>query len=289
MKGEKRFRTIWIWILFVGFVLFSLSTNSDVTPQWNPAEQLIIDITAPVQKFTTKTIHAIERFWLDYFYLVDVRQENRRLQRKIDAYRMDISRYRELLATHERLQALLNFKQRIDEPVVAAQVIALDPTGWFRSVIIDKGKQAGLRWDMPVVNASGVVGRVVSVSSHYAKVLLIIDQNSAVDCLDQRTRDRGMVKGRSTDVCEMEYMVKSVDVTEGDRVVTSGLGGVFPKGLPVGRVSEVSKQPGELFKHVEVTPCVDFSKLEEVLVILRRDEQSWFPHEDKGRSADDGE
>lgn len=284
MKGERRFRTIWIWIIFVGVALFSLSTNSDTTRRWNPVEQLIIDITAPVQRYTKKTINMIERFWLDYFYLVDVRQENRRLRQELDAYKVENSRYRELLATHERLRALLKFKQRIHEPVVAAQVIALDPTGWFRSVIIDKGKRAGLQWDMPVVNASGVVGRIVSVSAHYAKVLLIIDQNSAVDCLDQRTRDRGVLKGRSTEVCEMDYMARSAEVTEGDLVVTSGLGGVFPKGLPVGRISAVSRQSGELFKHVEVAPCVDFSKLEEVLVILKKEAQIWSTPTEKGRS-----
>lgn len=288
MKGEKRFRTIWIWIIFVGFVLFSLSANSDITPQWNPAEQLIIDIAAPFQKFTKKTINGIEKFWLDYFYLVDVHQVNRRLRKEIDACRMEKNRYKEMLATHERLQALLKFKARIDEPAVAAQVIARDPTGWFRSVIIDKGTRAGLKWDMPVVNASGVVGRVVSVSAHYAKVLLIIDQNSAVDCLDQRSRDRGMVKGRSTEVCEMDYVVESAEVAKGDRVVTSGLGGVFPKGLPVGTVSNVTKKPGAFFKHVEVTPSVDFSKLEEVMVILRSSSQPWFPLE-KGQKTKQGE
>ncbi|MEJ2588929.1 MAG: rod shape-determining protein MreC [Deltaproteobacteria bacterium] len=288
MKGEKRFRTIWIWIVFVGFVLFSLSANSDITPHWNPAEQLIIDITAPFQKFTKKTIQSIEKFWLDYFYLVDVRRENMRLQNEIDAYRMENSRYREMLATHQRLQALLKFKERIDEPAVAAQVIARDPTGWFRSVIIDKGKRSGLKWDMPVVNASGVVGRVVSVSAHYAKVLLIIDQNSAVDCLDQRTRDRGMVKGLSTEVCEMDYVAESAGVAEGDLVVTSGLGGVFPKGLPVGIISNVSKRPGEFFKHVEVLPSVDFSKLEEVLVVLRPASRAWFSQEKRHRKGHGG-
>ncbi|MBW2110957.1 MAG: rod shape-determining protein MreC [Deltaproteobacteria bacterium] len=94
-----------------------------------------------------------------------------------------------------------------------------------------------------------------------------IDQNSAVDCLTQESRDRGMVKGLSTDVCRMDYMAKSSDVTVGDTVITSGLGGIFPKGLPVGRISKVKDLPGELFKGVEVTPSVDFSKLEEVLVI----------------------
>lgn len=211
-----------------------------------------------------------------------------RLQNEIDAYRMENSRYREMLATHQRLQALLKFKERIDEPAVAAQVIARDPTGWFRSVIIDKGKRSGLKWDMPVVNASGVVGRVVSVSAHYAKVLLIIDQNSAVDCLDQRTRDRGMVKGLSTEVCEMDYVAESAGVAEGDLVVTSGLGGVFPKGLPVGIISNVSKRPGEFFKHVEVLPSVDFSKLEEVLVVLRPASRAWFSQEKRHRKGHGG-
>jgi len=181
------------------------------------------------------------------------------------------SRYRELLATHERLRSLLQFKKVIDRPVVAAQVIGLDPTGWFRSILIDKGQDDGIRSDMPVVNASGVVGRIVSVSSSYAKVLLIIDQNSAVDCLTQRSRDRAMVKGTSGQVCKMDYMAKSSDAVVGDLVITSGLGGIFPKGLPVGKVSSVKEGDDKLFKDIDVMPFVDFSKLEEVLVIQIED------------------
>jgi len=120
-----------------------------------------------------------------------------------------------------------------------------------------------------VVNASGVVGRIVSVSPNYAKVLLIIDQNSAVDCLVQRSRDRGMVRGQSAQVCRLDYMVKSASVKEGDGVITSGLGRVFPKGLPVGTILNVKEGDGALFKEIAVTPAVDFSKLEEVLVILQ--------------------
>ena len=122
---------------------------------------------------------------------------------------------------------------------------------------------------MPVVNALGVVGRVVSVSEDYAKVLLIIDQNSALDCLLQRTRARGMVKGISAEICRLDYVVKSVDVAIGDMVVTSGLGGVFPKGLPVGKVIGVKDVSGSLFKQIDLQPLVDFAKLEEVLIIQK--------------------
>ena len=252
-------------------MLYLLSSSSGLKQPWNPVEQFIVEITAPFQKLIRHTINATRDFWTNYFYLVDVRRENKLLKRKIDSFKRENSRYKELLATHERLRKLLQFKEVIRRPVVAAQVIGLDPTGWFKSVIIDKGEKAGVKWDMPVVNASGVVGRVVSVSNNYAKVLLIIDQNSAVDCLTQRSRDRGMVKGTSSDICKMDYMSKSSNAVVGDLVITSGLGGIFPKGLPVGRISSVKEGEGKLFKEIEVVPSVDFSKLEEVLIIQTAD------------------
>ncbi len=267
MKGEKYFRKIWISVFFICFVLLLLSSTSGLRQPWNPAEQLIVEITAPFQKLIRRTVNFTKDFWLNYFYLIDVRHENTLLKQEINSFRRANSRYKELLTTHERLRKLLQFKEVIRRPVIAAQVIGLDPTGWFKSIIIDKGKRAGLKWDMPVVNASGVVGRIVSVSTDYAKVLLIIDQNSAVDCLMQQSRDRGMVKGLSMDACKMDYMTKSSDVAVGEMVITSGLGGIFPKGLPVGRISRVKDVSGEFFKEIEVSPSVDFSKLEEVLVI----------------------
>jgi rod shape-determining protein MreC len=274
LKGVTGFRTIWLWVFIIGAVLFLLSSNSDLGPTWNPAEQFVIEITAPFQKLIKQTTKSTEELWLNYFRLVDVHHENTQLKNEIHALKMANSRYRELLATQERLEDLLQFKQTINRPVLAAQVIGRDPTGWFKSVIIDKGKWAGLRLDMPVVNAFGVVGRVVSVSSNYAKVLLIIDQNSAVDCLVQRSRDRGMLKGLMSEICKLDYVAKSNDITVGDIVVTSGLGGVFPKGLPVGRILDVKEISGELFKDIKIRTAVDFSKLEEVLVILEENRSS---------------
>ena len=185
--------------------------------------------------------------------------------------RMENDQYREVAAANKRLKELLQFKETISWPVLAAQVIGRDPSGWFESVIIDKGSNAGLTVNMPVVDARGVVGRLVSVSPGYAKVLLIIDQNSAVDTLVQRSREKGIVKGLSTEFCKLDYLVKTSDVLVGDRVVTSGMGRVFPKGLPVGEVVEVSNIPWELFKEIKVRPMVDFAKLEEVLVVLKED------------------
>lgn len=276
-----RFCKIWIWTFFIGFALFLLSSNTGVRQNWNPAERLIIEIISPVQRLVTQSIKTIEEFWLNYFYLVNVCHENRQLKSELDALRMENSRYCELISTHERLRELLCFRNSIDLPVIAAQVIARDPTGWFKSALIDKGTRSGVILNMPVVNASGVVGRVVSVSPNYAKVLLIIDQNSAVDCLVQRSRQRGIVKGLSEHTCKLDYVVKSTDVKPEDVLVTSGLGGVFPKGLPVGCVLNVKEISGRLFSDIEVRPYVDFSKLEEVLVILRGAEPSRHQKEKK--------
>jgi rod shape-determining protein MreC len=215
-----------------------------------------------------QVVGAVKGIWLDYFQLVNVRQENKRLSREIDSLKMENSRYRELLATYERLRELFYVKEKINLPAIEAQVTGMDPSGLFKSIIISKGKAAGLRLDMPVIHTRGVVGRIVSLSKHYAKVLLIIDQNSAVDCLVQRSRARGMTKGLTGNICKLDYVAESSDVSVGDVVITSGLGGVFPKGLTIGHVSKINKASTDLFQDIEITPAVDFSKLEEVLVIL---------------------
>jgi rod shape-determining protein MreC len=281
LKGVTRFRKIWIWFFLIGFVLFLVSSNSGQRLSWNPAEQLLIEITAPFQKFIEYTVNVTKAFWLNYFYLVNVQRENRDLSRKMNALKMENAEYSERLATHERIYKLLRFKQTINHPAVAAQVIGLDPSGWFKSVIIDKGKNAGIRTDLPVVNQSGVVGRVVSVSPNYAKVLLIIDQNSAVDCLMKRSRDRGLLKGSSSEICKLDYVGKSCNIKVGDMAITSGLGGVFPKGLPVGQILRVRDFPEGLFKDIDVNPTVNFSKLEEVLVVLKENHPSKLHKEEK--------
>ena len=271
MVNFRRIKNIWIWILFAFFALFFLSSQVKRTRSWNPAEQLVVELVAPLQLALSRTVRGVERVWETYFGLVGVYEENRKLRGEIDSLREENARFREMLATHRRLQQLLQFKEGRDWPMMAAQVIGRDPSGWFRSVMIDKGERAGLKVDMPVVSADGIVGRLVSVSPRYAKVLLIIDQNSAVDCLNQATRDQGILKGTSAKTCELDYVLKTSRMNQGDMVITSGLGRVYPKGLPVGRVVSVTDRAGALFKEVQVHPMVDFSRLEEVLVILKED------------------
>lgn len=275
----KRIKTIWLYIFFIFLALFIFSSNVGKRNPWSPVEQAAVELTAPAQRLLVKTIRYVEDLWFHYFHLVELRKENIKLKDEIDALRMENHHYRELMATETRLKELLQFKNTMESPVVAAQVIGRDPTGWFESVIIDKGRGAGLRINMPVVNAGGVVGQVVAVSPNYSKVLLVVDQNSAVDCLIQRSREKGIIKGLSPNVCKLDYVLKTGDVAPGDMAVTSGIGGVYPKGLPVGEVLEVKDDPWEFFKAIKVKPSVDFSKLEEVLVLLREAPLSKDPKE----------
>lgn len=269
MQPLKWIRRVWIWGLFFFIALFLLSSHSVLTRPWNPFERILVEVASPFQNAINKTFDVIKDFWLNYFALVDVRKENLQFRKQLDALIMENNQLQELVRTHSRLEELFQFKQSSQWPVLTVQVIGHDPTGWFKSVMIDKGTKAGLKMNMPVVNAKGAVGRLVSVSPHYAKVLLIIDQNSAVDCIIQRSRENGIVKGINTKESKLDYVLKTSDVVIGDKVVTSGLGGVFPKGIPVGEVVQVKDTPSELFKDVKVRLFVDFSKLEELLVILK--------------------
>jgi rod shape-determining protein MreC len=281
LKGSHGFRAVWLWICLIGLVLLLLSSNFGKDQDWNMGEDFLVELTAPIQSIVRDGVGWVEKVWLGYVYLVNLREENRRLKERIEVLEMEKQHHEEMIAANARLTELLNLKETLHDPVVAAQVIGVDPTGWFRAVMVNKGKRDGVRVDMPVLSARGVVGRVVSVSPHYAKVLLIIDQNSAVDILVQRSRDRGMVKGMFTDACRLDYMVSTSDVVVGDLVITSGLGGVFPKGLLVGKVTSVGETPGELFKEVLVKPAVDFSRLEEVLILLREEVLSKWTGKEK--------
>ncbi len=274
MFSSNRIKKYWLWLIFI-FVALTLFSTSEVRKSWNPFTRNVVEIIAPFQKIVKNTIDITESIWFKYFGLVNIREEDNRLKKEMNQLSMENSRYRELLATHQRLQQLLQFKDKTEQNVLAAQVIGRDPTGYFRSVIIDKGENSGMKINMPVVNASGVVGQIVSLSYNYSKVLLLIDQNSGIDSIVQRSRDNGIIKGLSFKVCTMEYVLKTSDVRLGDIIVTSGLDRVFPKGIPVGEVIEVEDPPGELFKNVKVRPSVDFSKLEEVLVILKEDPLSY--------------
>ena len=267
----KFLKHIWLWLVLFGIAIFMLSSSHNSPSAWNSAESAIVDIISPLQKWSSSFYNTIESFWLSYFYLVDVHKENLALKEEINSLKKQNDQYYELEASNKRLRELINFSHNIDYKVAAAQVIGREPTKRFDSIIIDKGHKDGISTDMPVVTYNGVVGRIVAVSNNYAKVLLLTDRNSSIDALLQRTRERGIIKGDGRNKpYSFDYLEITADVMIGDRIITSGLEGLFPKGILIAHVTDINQNThGSLFKEIFAQPTVDFSKLEEVLVILK--------------------
>jgi rod shape-determining protein MreC len=152
-------------------------------------------------------------------------------------------------------------------PITGARVIAYDPSLWSRCALLDQGQDHGVKRGLPVLAAGGIMGRVVETYAHYSKVMLIVDRNSGADAMVQRTRVRGILQGKGGNRCSLEYVPKSADVQVGDLVLASGLGGVYPKGMVFGKVNAANKKTQGVFQEIEVTPGVDLSALEEVVVV----------------------
>lgn len=233
-----------------------------------------MEIVAPLQKAVTVSIQGMRSIWLHYFFLVSAEKENDRLKKQLGNTLYDANQCRETELANERFRRLLDFKTASRLDSVAAEVIGKDPSQWFKTLTIDKGVSEGIAKGMPVVVPEGVVGQVIDVVDHYAKVLLIIDSNSAVDALVQQSRVHGIIKGKSEDTCVLSYVSRKETVHVGDAVVSSGLDSVYPKGLLIGKVTDVGRNNAGIFQDVEVSPYVAFDKIEEVLVILSLPPQS---------------
>ena len=214
--------------------------------------------------------------WTHYFFLVSTEKENDSLKKMLAKTIHDDNQCKETELSNDRFRKLLDFKNASQLHSIAAEVIGKDPSQWYKTLVIDKGVSQGITKGLPVVVPEGVVGQVIDASDHYAKVLLIIDSNSAVDALIQQTRAHGIIKGDSEGRCLLNYVSRKESVNIGDAVVSSGLDGVFAKGLLIGKVTDIIRNNSGIFQDIEVSPFVDFDKIEEVLVVLSPPSQSRF-------------
>ena len=209
----------------------------------------------------------ISAMWQQYVSLQHVADENRRLRQEMDWLRGENNQLREAAAATQRLTSLLQFKEQALPAMVAAQVIGRDSSNRYKSVILNKGESDGIEKDMGVITPAGVVGRVVKTTGATSVVLLLTDPNNAIAGLIQRTRDEGIVEGIPQGRAKLKYIPMLSAVKEGDRVVTSGLVGGFPRGLAIGTITTIEREEGALFQTAELIPEVELNRVEEVLVI----------------------
>ena len=260
-------------LIFVGIALFIAINFTVITMSSRDSlpvsgiERITISITSPIQQAVTKTIHFTQNVWNTYFMTVLAVKENIELKKQLGKAIEIKNRYEELELENTRLKKFVNFTGQVPDTYVAAQIIARDPSPWFKTIMIDKGAKDGLLKGSPVLVSEGIVGQIIKVAKNYSRVLLITDRNSAVDALVQNSRVRGIVKGNNEDNCSFVYALRKDEVKEGEMIVSSGLDQVFPKGLKIGRVLKVTKIHSQLFQNIIIETSVDFDRIEEVLVL----------------------
>ncbi|HWP60163.1 MAG TPA: rod shape-determining protein MreC [Candidatus Acidoferrales bacterium] len=233
----------------------------------DPVGPLVLELMRPFAALVQGALNTTRGLTAQYRELTGALAENQRLKARILELEAERQRLYEAQATARRLQGLLELREQIPDKTVAANVIAGSASTWFQSLTLDKGADDGIEKGMAVVAAAGVLGQIVAVSARTAKVLLVTDSHSAVDVVCQRSRARGIVSG-SLEGPIVKYVKRSEDLKPGDRLITSGLDGVFPKGMLVGHVEKVQKKGQGLFQQVTVTLAVDPRKVEEALIVI---------------------
>lgn len=261
--------------LVMAFLLMTLQVRHDHAVV-SFTRQAVLFLISPVIKVTAVTVDSVSRVWGDYVDLRNLHEESLRLTREAAVLQRRISYLEEQALETQRLQGLLAMKEISRTEFLAARVVGKDATNWFKTVLIDRGSLAGIRRNMPVVAPDGLVGRVVEVTPTAAKVQLITDPVSAAGGLIQRTRVTGIVSGSLGAGLKVRYLPLMADIAIGDEVVTSGMGGVFPKGIPLGRVIAAERRSGALFQEATLAPQVDLSRLEEVLILMGTESRDGF-------------
>lgn len=227
-----------------------------------------VSAITPLEKALVNTNQGVRNIWRNYFYLRGVRRENRELKEKIDRLRIEQVRLSEDAAQARRLQTLLGFKEQFISQTVAAQVIGTSGSDQSHVIYIDKGSSDGIKPDMAVITADGIVGKVLRVFHSSSQVLLVNDSSSGVGAILESSRLQGILQGTAAGETMLRYVMSDEKVAAGERVLTSGGDRIFPKGLAIGTVQQ-SNPGSDLFLNIRVKPAANLSRLEEVLVVTK--------------------
>jgi rod shape-determining protein MreC len=263
---DVRQRTGWLFTAVVLAQLVLISAQVTTRTGVPMLEVAVFGAVAELQRVATGLITGTSDRWQQYVLLQDVRVDNERLRTEMGELQIQLQQERALAQEARTLQALLDLKRSTKLDTISAAVIAGGASPDFRTLTIDKGTRQGVQTDMAVVAPAGVVGRVITPTARAAKVQLLIDRNAAVAGLVERTRAQGVVVGTGGDRLEMEYVPGTADIKAGDRVVTSGIDGIYPKGFLIGQIESVQRGAGD-YTSVVVKPAVELSALEAVLVV----------------------
>ena len=267
-----RNRPLMITIIIV-IILFVLLIMTSGENNMSGTESIVGTVLAPFQHALYSATEGIAGFFTRVFGSGDIKAENFELEARVAELEGQLLEYEETKKENERLRELLNYAEdAADIEYVTAKVIGRDPDHWYDTFQINLGIADGIKVDMPVVSGDGLIGRVIETGATWSKVMPIVDSSSGVSGIVERTRDNGILNGTLSAGAENALLTLGnlpldADLIPGDTVITSGLAGVFPKGIPIGEVTEVSQSGDGMSNQAVVTPYADFSHIEEVLVI----------------------
>ena len=257
--------TVLLLVLLVIILFLSLPL-----PVSRNIKSTVVEISSPLLRFSGKFI---DKAAAVFFRIKNVYQkaiENDKLRRELAVLRGERSGWLEAQKENARLRKLFDIKAALSHKTITCRVIGRDAGSWNSTIIIDKGKEAGLAVDSPVLSAGGVIGRIISCSRGTATVMLISDLNSSIGALVQETRSVGLVEGQGDGRCLLNLLPKKVHIPLRATVVTSGLGRIFPKGLLIGKVTAVGEGLQDLYQVAELELAADLDRLEEILVIVNK-------------------
>ncbi len=230
----------------------------------------LLEAAAPVQRVVRWPFDRAREIWSRYIAIVDVGRDNDALRTRIAGLEEENLQLREALVEGENLERVVAMRKEFEADLMPARVIGQDVSPYFRSLLLDRGRGDRVLSGMAVVSDRGLVGLVTATTPSASRAMLLVDRRAAVDALVERSRALGIVRGAGTDSLEFSFLMRGADVKVGDALITSGVGGVYPKGLRIGVVKSVSAQPGALVHTAKLTPAVDFGQLENAFVMLAR-------------------
>jgi rod shape-determining protein MreC len=264
-KGRKNIILVFSILLF-SLALMSLSAKQEKGISF--LDSLTGIILSPFQNLFTQSVQSVSDGINHYFDLVNVSKENERLKFEIERLVNEKNDLIEKIFRQKRLVGLMAYPENHNKESLVATVIGRAATQWSKVVFINKGTEHGVRTHSAVVTTSGVIGQIIHAGPITSKVLLTIDSRSAVDSIFQGSRVSGVVVGTGEKQCRIKFVPNTAEIKVGDQVLSSGLGGIFPKGLVIGTVSKVARKKQGLFQDIVLAPSSDLSNLEEVLVFL---------------------
>lgn len=280
-RGQSRLRVgIWIAIALIAtLTVLSLTISPPEERQQTWIESVFFSVLSPFQRASVAVRDQTVAIVQGYIYLIHTADRNRELVSENDRLRGEMLLYQKLSEENNRLRQAIGFAASKRWNTVMAKVIAQNTQGEYRLLTINRGEAAGIQQRMPVVSPAGLVGQVYRTSKRSSQILLISDPTSAVDARLAETGARGLLRGRVVTMewdrtfylSALEYVDQAMPLVEGGHVLTSGLDGVFPEGIPVGRIRQIERDPAGVFQSAEVIPHVDLLSLREVLVITNKE------------------